>query len=105
MSFNPDLAQQEQIAASMRLSRRAMSRRELLAELLVDCGFMLAAAALIVLSPPHRFDVWPALLCVALLALSTRVEFDTPFGCTVATQLAFVPLLFALPVSLVPLAV
>jgi putative nucleotidyltransferase with HDIG domain len=105
MSFNPDLGQQEQIAVSMRLPQLAMSRRELLAEMLVDGGFVLATAALVTLRPPHAFDIWPALLCVVLLALATRVEFDTPFGCTVATQLAFVPLMFALPVSLVPVAV
>jgi HD-GYP domain-containing protein (c-di-GMP phosphodiesterase class II) len=33
------------------------------------------------------------------------VSFDTPFGFTVATQLAFVPLLFSLPPALVPPAV
>ncbi len=65
----------------------------------------LAAAALIVLRPPHGFDPWPGLLCIVLLALATRVKFDTPLGFTVVTQLAFVPLLFALPVSLVPPAV
>lgn len=38
------------------------------------------------------------------MVLATLVRFDTPFGYTVATQLAFVPLLFALPLALVPLA-
>ena len=40
-----------------------------------------------------------------MLALATRVEFDTPFGFTVPTQLAFVPLVFAVPLAIVPLAV
>ena len=44
-------------------------------------------------------------LCIVVLALASRVSFDTPFGFTVATQLAFVPLLFALPPALVPPAV
>lgn len=105
MSFNPDFAQQEQIAAAMHSRGLAMTRRELLAELLVDGGFVLAVAGLIVLRPPHGFNLLPALLCTVLLALATGVEFATPFGFTVATQLAFVPLLFALPVSLVPVAV
>ena len=39
------------------------------------------------------------------MVVATRVRFDTPFGYTVATQLAFVPLLFALPLAIVPLAV
>ncbi|MGO9900048.1 MAG: HD-GYP domain-containing protein, partial [Solirubrobacteraceae bacterium] len=38
-------------------------------------------------------------------AVATRVRFDMPFGFTVPTQLAFVPLLFAMPVVLVPIAV
>ena len=39
------------------------------------------------------------------MAFASRVRFDTPFGFTAATQLAFVPLLFAMPVALVPIAV
>jgi putative nucleotidyltransferase with HDIG domain len=105
MSFNPDLVQQEQIAASMQQRGRAMTRRELLAELLVEGSFAVAVVALIVLHPPHGFDLRAALLCTVVLALAAGVEFATPFGFTIATQLAFVPLLFALPVSLVPVAV
>jgi HD-GYP domain-containing protein (c-di-GMP phosphodiesterase class II) len=37
--------------------------------------------------------------------VAIRVSFETPFGFTVATQLAFVPLMFALSPALVPLAV
>ena len=55
--------------------------------------------------PPHGFPVVPAVLCVLVLALATRVEFDTPFGYTVPTQMAFVPLVFVVPLALVPLAV
>jgi putative nucleotidyltransferase with HDIG domain len=39
------------------------------------------------------------------MVLATLVRFDTPFGFTVATQLAFVPLLFAVPLAVVPVAV
>jgi HD-GYP domain-containing protein (c-di-GMP phosphodiesterase class II) len=105
MSFTPDFAQQGQIADSMRRSQVAMSHREHLAEVVVDGGFVLAAALLWAIRPPGVIDVWPALLCIGLLALATRVEFDTPFGFTVATQLAFVPLIFAVPLALVPIAV
>jgi HD-GYP domain-containing protein (c-di-GMP phosphodiesterase class II) len=42
---------------------------------------------------------------MATMVLATRVSFDTPFGFTVASQLAFVPLLFAMPVAIVPFAV
>jgi putative nucleotidyltransferase with HDIG domain len=105
MSFTPDLIQQEQLADSMGRSRVAMSHRERVAETVVDGGFVIAAVVLWTLRPPGPFEVWPALLCVGLVALATRVEFDTPFGFTVATQLAFVPLIFAVPPALVPIAV
>jgi putative nucleotidyltransferase with HDIG domain len=105
MSFNPDFEQQELIAESMRRSGFVMTRREQLAELVVGCTFVTAVAALLVLAPPHHLTVLPALLCIALLAVAARVEFDTPYGFTVATQLAYVPLVFALPASLVPPAV
>ena len=97
--------QQEQLAHSMGRSRVAMSHRERVAETVVDGSFVIAAVVLWTLRPPGQFEMWPALLCVGLLALATRVEFDTPFGFTVATQLAFVPLIFAVPPTLVPIAV
>ena len=105
MSFNPDYQQQELIAESMRRSGSLMTDRERLAELIVASTFLGAVAALLITEPPHGLRVLPALLCVALLAIAARVEFDTPFGFTVATQLAYVPLVFALPTSLVPPAV
>jgi HD-GYP domain-containing protein (c-di-GMP phosphodiesterase class II) len=105
MSFTPDFAQQGQIADSMQRSKVSLSHREHLAEVIVDGGFVIAAALLWAIRPPGAIEWLPALLCIGLLALATRVEFDTPFGFTVATQLAFVPLLFALPLALVPIAV
>jgi HD-GYP domain-containing protein (c-di-GMP phosphodiesterase class II) len=104
MSFTPDFVQQEQLAQTMRRPRIAMSHRERIAETLVDGGFVVVAAVLWTVRPPGHFAVWPAMLCIVLLAIATRVEFDTPFGFTVASQLAFVPLLFALPLALVPAA-
>ncbi len=83
----------------------AMTVAERLAETLVSVGFVLAVGCLWALDPPHAFSVLPAMTCMAVLALATRVRFDTPLGFTVPTQLAFVPLLFALPVVLVPIAV
>ena len=40
-----------------------------------------------------------------MLAVSSRVRFNVVFGFTVPTQLAFVPLLFAMPVAIAPLGV
>jgi HD-GYP domain-containing protein (c-di-GMP phosphodiesterase class II) len=105
MSYMPGPEQQGQLAESMLLPHAMLSRREWLAETIIGGGFVAATCALIAIRPPHAFHPWPALLCVVLLAIATRVEFDLPWGFTVATQLAFVPLLFALPVTLVPVAV
>jgi putative nucleotidyltransferase with HDIG domain len=82
-----------------------MTRRELLAEALLGVVFAAAVIGVWWLRPPDIFAPAVAVGCMAVLALASRVQFDTPFGFTVATQLAFVPLLFAAPIALVPLAV
>ena len=82
-----------------------MSQRERLATLGSTAVFAAAVAALWVTNPPHGILVVQTVLCVLVLALATRVEFDTPFGFTVPTQLAFVPLVFVVPLAIVPLAV
>jgi putative nucleotidyltransferase with HDIG domain len=105
MSFNPSLEQQEQLAVHLQRKRQTMTRSERRVEAITTLGFVVAVAALWAVDSPPSFNIWPALLCAALLAVATRVRFDTPFGFTVATQLAFVPLLFAMPVALVPIAV
>ena len=68
-------------------------------------AFAAAVAALWATNPPDGIPVVQATVCVLVLALATLVEFDTPFGFTVPTQLAFVPLVFAVPLAIVPLAV
>ena len=105
MSFTPDLDQQELLSESMHRSMAAMTPRERSSEALVGGGLVCAVAALWAIRPPSDFAVLPALLCLALFVIATRVEFDTPFGFTVATQLAFIPLVFALPVVLAPMVV
>jgi putative nucleotidyltransferase with HDIG domain len=82
-----------------------MTTRELVSGLLAGCGFVAAVGALWVLAPPKPFAILPCVLCVVVLALATRVEFETPAGYAVPTQLAFVPLLFAAPGPVVPIAV
>jgi putative nucleotidyltransferase with HDIG domain len=64
-----------------------------------------ATVALWLISPPHPFAIAPAVLCVLVLAVSSRIRFYSPLGFTVPTQLAFVPLVFALPPALVPIGV
>jgi HD-GYP domain-containing protein (c-di-GMP phosphodiesterase class II) len=105
MSFNPDFAQQELLADTLRRPGTQMLPAERFSDWLVGVGFLAAAAGSWALAPPHGFALAPAVICVALMVAATLVRFDTPLGFTVATQLAFVPLLFALPLALVAPAV
>jgi len=96
---------QDAIAETLERQRGLMSTKERLAEVFLSVGFVAAVVLLLRLDPPGGFAVAPAIICFVVLILAGRIRIDTPFGCTVPTQLAFVPLVFALPVALVPIAV
>jgi putative nucleotidyltransferase with HDIG domain len=82
-----------------------MEADEFRTEAIIGAGFLLAVGCLWLASPPSSFEILPAALCLLVFVFATRVRFDTPFGFTVATQLAFVPLVFSLPLALAPIAV
>ncbi len=82
-----------------------MTHRERLAGVATGAAFAVAAAGVWAIHPPRPFAIVPAIACVLVLALATRVQFETPFGFTVPNQMAFVPLLFVIPLALVPIAV
>ncbi|HUO70896.1 MAG TPA: HD-GYP domain-containing protein [Solirubrobacteraceae bacterium] len=105
MSFAPTVEEQELFADSFRRADAGMTTRERVAELVMSVGFVAAVSGLWAISPPSHFQALPAALCIVVLALATMIEFDTPFGFTVPTQLAFVPLVFAVPAAIVPVAV
>ncbi len=105
MSLQPNLEEQELLADTLRQADRGLMPRESVIEVLFSLTFLGAVVGLWCVDPPHTVAVLPSILCFLVLVIATRVRFDTPFGYTVATQLAFVPLLFALPVAIVPLAV
>lgn len=105
MSLTPTLEEQDLLADTFRREGSRMLARERVSETLIGAGFVLAATGIWWLYPPHAFALIPAGLCLLVMVLATRVRLDTPFGFTVATQLAFVPLLFALPIAVVPIAV
>jgi putative nucleotidyltransferase with HDIG domain len=105
MTLEPNLEEEQLLADNFRRAGAKMTPRERLAEWLVGSGFVAAVAALWVIYPPRDFDPVPTVLCLAVLVLATTVTFDTPLGFTVPTQLAFVPLLFAMPVATVPVGV
>lgn len=103
--MTPSLEEQELLADTFRRESSRLPARERVSETVIGLAFALAVAGLWWIRPPHAFALVPAVLCLLVLVLATRVRLDTPFGFTVATQLAFVPLLFAVPAALVPIAV
>lgn len=105
MSLQPSVAEQELLLDTRRRDGVVMTPQERSAEWIVDCGFVVAVVLLWLLEPPNSFDLGLVLLCTAVMVLATLVRFETPFGFTVATQLAFVPLVFVTPMALVPVAV
>jgi HD-GYP domain-containing protein (c-di-GMP phosphodiesterase class II) len=105
VSLEPTIEEQELLADTFRRDSSRLTAREFAAGVLVSFGFIAAVAALWIIRPPQTFAIEPALISALVLVLATRVQFDTPFGFTVPTQLGFVPLLFSAPVALVPVAV
>ena len=104
MSFDPTVEEQDVFAATVQRRFAGMSRRERAGELAVAIGFMLATVVLLIARPPGHVAIEPAAICTAVLAFAMLVRFETPLGFTVPTQVAFVPLLFSMPVTLVPIA-
>jgi len=75
-------------------------------ELLLGAGFLAAAVALAALGHPDRGLSLPlAAVYVFGVAAIGEVRLEIGAGFTVPTQAVFVPMLFAVPVSLVPLMV
>jgi len=85
---------------------QALSARERTGEILAGSMFLLAAAATALAAPwPHTVSWLTVALYAAGFAAATRVRFDVGAGYTNATQLVLVPMLFAVPLALVPLTV
>jgi signal transduction histidine kinase/ActR/RegA family two-component response regulator len=93
------------LAETLQIPNASISTRERVVESVTNAAFAAAVVGLWLLAPPHSVSLAPALACLAVLLVSMRIRIDTPFGFTVPTQLAFVPLLFALPIATVPIAV
>jgi putative nucleotidyltransferase with HDIG domain len=104
VSLEPTLTEQELLAETFEREGSGLTLRELRVSVLAGIGFFAAVAALLIAAPPHGVALAAPAACLLVLIVATRVRFDTPFGFTVPSQLGFVPLLFSMPVSLVPLA-
>src|SRR5262249_39494989 len=80
-----------------------LSARELSSEAVAGGAYVLVATLLLVAFPPElgTYSLTAAVCCFIALVVAASTEFDTAAGITVPTQVAFVPLLFALPPALV----
>jgi putative nucleotidyltransferase with HDIG domain len=105
MTLEPTLEELDVLADTRRRAASHHVGSELTAEVVVGGSFVAALAVLISLGSSQSLSPMGAILSVAVMVLATRVKFETPLGFTVATQLAFVPMLFVMPPALVPLAV
>ena len=72
-------------------------------ELFIGGGYLAVAVALAALRGVGQFSPATAVLYCVALAVAMNVRFDVGAGYTVPTQAVFVPMLFALPVTLIPL--
>jgi HD-GYP domain-containing protein (c-di-GMP phosphodiesterase class II) len=98
----------EQRVIEERRARRfqRLARRELWSFAVFAGGFLAAALALALLLPSERQPGAAAvILLVAAYAAAFRLDFEIGTGSAVPTELILVPMLFVLPVGLVPLAV
>ncbi|HUA49141.1 MAG TPA: HD-GYP domain-containing protein [Solirubrobacteraceae bacterium] len=105
MSFEPSFEDQEMLAETLEREGTRMSTRELATSGALAAAFVVAVVSVWLVRPPGSFSPLPAVVCLAVLVVAMLVCFDTPFGPCRATQLGFVPLLFAIPLALVPIAV
>jgi len=100
--MTPSLEETEQARAR---SLEPVGRREFAAQALVAVLFLVAAGLLLAFGDRGDIPLLDLALLVFALAGLGRLEFDLGSGFTNPTQLVFVPMLFVLSPSIVPLAV
>jgi putative nucleotidyltransferase with HDIG domain len=96
----------ERLRASFISRAQRMVDAERAAELIVGGGFIAAAVTLALIDGRTAGMSWAiAGMYVVGIAATGGVRFDIGAGFTVPTQALFVPMLFAVPISIVPLLV
>jgi putative nucleotidyltransferase with HDIG domain len=91
---------------SVQRRQQGLQSAERRGELLLAGAFVLAAATLIAsLGVNGSVSLSMVILYVLGIALAGHIQVHTGTGFTVPTQVAFVPMLFAIPVTLVPMLV
>jgi putative nucleotidyltransferase with HDIG domain len=97
------IIESERARTSFQRQGQGMGIAERRGELIAGGGFACAAVALILLAPHERSLSLPvAALYVVGVAVAGRIRIDVGSGFTVPTQAVFVPMLFAVPLPLVP---
>jgi diguanylate cyclase (GGDEF)-like protein len=101
-----DAGADEAVGAQRVASEEVLASGERRAVVVLGVAFLAVASGLLLVVPEQRN---PGLLTIALFvatfAVLSRVEFEAFNGASVPTQLVFVPMLFVLPLRIVPFAV
>ncbi|MFL5911285.1 MAG: HD-GYP domain-containing protein [Gaiellaceae bacterium] len=99
-----DLLTTELVEHARTSASRALSNRT--AAYILAAGFLAGAIATVVFAPSLRaFSPVAAVVAVVAYAAVSRVSFEVGNGWVLATQLAVVPMFFALPPRVVPLLI
>jgi putative nucleotidyltransferase with HDIG domain len=97
------IIESERARTSFQRQGQGMGMAERRGESIAGGAFACAALALILLAAPERaFSLPLAALYVVGIAVAGRIRIDVGSGFTVPTQAVFVPMLFAVPLPLVP---
>jgi putative nucleotidyltransferase with HDIG domain len=100
------ITEAERTRMSFAREEQQMPFTERRGELIVGAGFIVVAVALAVIGGVHEsFSLPIAALYVLGIAVARHVRFGVGTGFAVPTQAVFVPMLFAVPVAIVPLLV
>ena len=98
-------AVEAQLVAARKRAGLTPSARELVIELSLATGFLIAALAIGLLAPVTRPFEWGSALVLMLgAAVSSKIVFSVGSTYTAPIQLAWVPMLFVLPTGWAPLA-
>ncbi|MGO8907364.1 MAG: aminopeptidase [Solirubrobacteraceae bacterium] len=98
-----EIKEAERTREAYEVRARPMSIAVRRAELVGGVGFLACACALVLLAGVGRISLLTSVIYVLAIAAASNVRFDVGAGFTVPTQAVFVPMLFAVPVSIVPL--
>ncbi|MGH2852697.1 MAG: HD-GYP domain-containing protein [Solirubrobacteraceae bacterium] len=97
------IIESERARTSFQRQGQGMGITERRGELIAGGAFACAALALILFAPlERRFSLPLTALYVVGVAVAARIRIDVGSGFTVPTQAVFVPMLFAVPLPLVP---